>query len=140
MPRAEARLVAMDELDSRFRIGTWCDRCRGELSIVLGTDSTVSSEIAPGSWVLTVGEDSACESGLTFRISASLVWCCSSSRSMRRAFHSVIPSVMNIVQCLLTSGSPVLFAALANSPAARSCSSLAAIGFAFFVSENAFLA
>ena len=41
---------------------------------------------------------------------------------------------------VLTSVSVVLFAAFANSPAARSCSSLAAVGFVLWVSLAAFLA
>lgn len=40
----------------------------------------------------------------------------------------------------LTSVSLVVLAAFANSPAARSCSSLAAIGFALWVSMEAFRA
>lgn len=39
-----------------------------------------------------------------------------------------------------TSGSALLWAAVANSPAARSCSSLAATGFDLRVSNNAFRA
>jgi hypothetical protein len=137
MPRAEAKLLAMDDVKLRggrccwVRDGTFAPPdaavpateassfppFRGPSLSVLVPDSSFESD--GGVTFSSVAPPSACSGGSS-RSSARRRWCSSSSRRVRRASRLEV--------CL---------AALANSPAARTCSLTATVVLEAWVAREA---
>jgi hypothetical protein len=135
MPRAEARLLAMEDerslavaLGGRARRGgdgnASCppvdasDVACDDDELPLDTASDFNCALAASAAVSTFGAGFSCRD---LRMCPRCRCCCSSRFKIRTASLSVVPC-----------------AAVANSAAARSCSSLAATGFDLFVSRRAF--